>query len=354
MRRALALAGRGRGAVEPNPLVGAVVVRDGRMVGEGWHAEYGGPHAEVLALRAAGAAAAGATLFVTLEPCSHHGKTPPCTDAIIAAGIAEVVFATSDPNPLAQGGAHVLRAAGIRATAGLEQDAARELNAMFFHVHERGSPWFTLKMAISIDGRIAAGTGQRTAITGPAARAETHRMRAAHDAVMIGIGTALIDDPLLTVRDAPARVQPTRVVLDRRARLPLASRLVRSVADAPVIVICSDDAPAARTVELELAGVKVLRAAADPGGIQPDALGAVILHAGIRTVFVEGGSRVAGSLLEADLFRRIHLFVAPVWLGTGGVPAFALDTAIDAGWSHSGTSRFDRDLLLTLDRAEAA
>ncbi|CAN5759757.1 bifunctional diaminohydroxyphosphoribosylaminopyrimidine deaminase/5-amino-6-(5-phosphoribosylamino)uracil reductase RibD [soil metagenome] len=354
MRHALALAQRGRGAVEPNPLVGAVVVSDGRIVGEGWHAGYGGPHAEVVALRDAGDAAAGATLFVTLEPCAHQGKTPPCTDAIIAAGVAEVVFASSDPNPVAGGGANALRAAGVRVTADVERDAARALNAMFFHTHEHGSPWFTLKLAVSVDGRIAGSAGQRTAITGPAARVETHRMRAAHDAVLIGIGTALIDDPLLTVRDAPARVQPARIILDRQARLPLSSRLVQSVGDGRVMVICGDAAPASRTAALERAGVSVLRTAADADGIRPGALVDAIGQVGIGSLFVEGGSRVAGTLLEAGLIRRLHLFVAPIWLGTGGVPAFALDTPIRAGWLHSSTSRFDPDVLLTLDRAEAA
>lgn len=349
MRHALALAQRGWGRAQPNPLVGAVVVRDGRIVGEGWHAEFGGPHAEVDALRSAGDLTPGSTLYVTLEPCAHHGQTPPCTDAIIDAGITHVVFAASDANPLAQGGAEVLARAGVRVTAGVEREAARRQNSPFFHAHEHDTPWFTLKLATSIDGRIAAAAGSRTHITGKAAAAETHRLRAGHDAVLIGIGTALADDPMLTVREVPARRQPTRVVLDSGARIPLDSRLVRSVDAAPVLVVCGPSAPDARVAALTSAGVVVRRVRSSSSGIDPIELASVLHAEGLRSVFVEGGSRVAGSLLEAGLIHRLHLFVAPTWIGNRGVLAFHLEAPVHGAWSHTAADRFGDDIMLTLE-----
>src|SRR3954468_2645940 len=226
MRRALALAERGWGRTAPNPMVGAVVVRDGRVVGEGWHAEFGGPHAEVEALRAAGDRAKGATMYVTLEPCNHQGKTPPCTEALLAAGVRRVVVACEDPNPEARGGAHRLREAGVDVALGVEEDAARELNAPFFHALASDRPFVRLKLALSLDGALADHTRQPGWLTGEAARHEVHRLRADADAIAVGIGTVLADDPELTVRHVPApRVAPTRVVFDTSARLPRTSRL---------------------------------------------------------------------------------------------------------------------------------
>jgi diaminohydroxyphosphoribosylaminopyrimidine deaminase / 5-amino-6-(5-phosphoribosylamino)uracil reductase len=207
MRQALVLAARGRGLVHPNPLVGAVIVRNDAIIAAGYHEEYGGAHAEVNALRSAGEAAAGARMYVTLEPCTHHGRTPPCTDAILAARIGDVVIAASDSNPVATGGADILRAAGVRVTTGILERESRRLNAIFHHWHEHGTPFVTLKLATSAEGHIAAAPGVRTAITGPIANAEVHRMRAMHDAILVGIGTALTDDPLLTVRDGPVVVR---------------------------------------------------------------------------------------------------------------------------------------------------
>ncbi len=211
MRRALELAARGWGRVAPNPLVGAVVARGGEVVGEGWHTGYGRPHAEVEALRVAGEAARGATLYVTLEPCAHHGKTPPCTDAILAAGVRRVVFAASDPNPRAAGGCAVLETAGVEVERGVEMRAALDLNAPFFHgIAGPERPWTELKLAVSLDGRVADRDGRSAWITGEEARAEVHRMRAGFGAVAVGIGTALADDPRLTVRGAvEPRVPPS-------------------------------------------------------------------------------------------------------------------------------------------------
>ncbi|HYR07316.1 MAG TPA: bifunctional diaminohydroxyphosphoribosylaminopyrimidine deaminase/5-amino-6-(5-phosphoribosylamino)uracil reductase RibD, partial [Longimicrobium sp.] len=216
MRRAIALAANGWGRVAPNPMVGCVIVRDGEVVGEGWHTEYGQPHAEVEALRAAGDRARGATAYVSLEPCSHWGKTPPCTDALIAAGVRRVVFGAFDPNPKAQGGAEVLRAAEIEVAGGVEEPAVHDQNAVFFHAHSPAGqerPFVALKLAMSLDARIADRDGRSVWITGEASRAEVHRLRAGYDGIAVGIGTALADDPLLTVRGAvEPRVPPVRIV----------------------------------------------------------------------------------------------------------------------------------------------
>ena len=350
MRRALALARLGWGRVHPNPQVGAVVVRDGRVVGEGYHEEYGGAHAEVVALRAAGEAARGATLFVTLEPCTHHGRTPPCTEAIMAAGIAEVIYAAEDPNPRAGRGSEQLRDAGVRVHGGVERDAARELNAAFYHVHERGPPYVALKLAVSLDGRIAGRPGARTTLTGREATREVHRLRSGFDAILVGRGTAAADDPLLTVREVPIRQQPIRIVVDSGARLDVASRLVRTAAEAPVWVLAAADADPERVHRLAAHGVRVIQAEARPAGIDlPGGLRA-LAAAGARTIFAEGGSRIASALIDADLVQRLFLFVAPVFLGSAGVPAFDVATQPSPCWRFIREQRFGDDVLITADR----
>jgi diaminohydroxyphosphoribosylaminopyrimidine deaminase/5-amino-6-(5-phosphoribosylamino)uracil reductase len=265
MARALELAGRGWGRVAPNPLVGAVIVRDGELVGEGWHTEYGHPHAEVEALRAAGEAARGATAFVTLEPCSHHGKTPPCTGALLAAGIRRVVFAASDPNPKAAGGGEVLREAGVEVLGGVMAGEARDQNAVFFHTHSPAGaerPFVALKLALTLDGRIADHAGSSVWITGDDARSEVHRLRAGFDAVAVGSGTALADDPKLTVRGAlEPRVPPVRVVFDRRLRLPLESALVTTAREVPVMVVAGTVPPAEHAQRWRRAVCRYSRAA---------------------------------------------------------------------------------------------
>ncbi|MEO7771836.1 MAG: bifunctional diaminohydroxyphosphoribosylaminopyrimidine deaminase/5-amino-6-(5-phosphoribosylamino)uracil reductase RibD, partial [Gemmatimonadaceae bacterium] len=246
MRRALSLAERGWGQTAPNPMVGAVVVRDGVVVGEGWHTRFGESHAEVEALRASGEQARGATMYVTLEPCNHHGKTPPCTDALIAAGVARVVIAVADPSEVAGGGARRLAEAGVQVDTGVEARAARALNAPFFHVQQSPRAFVSLKVALSLDGALTDHTRMRGWLTGPEARREVHRLRAGVAAVAVGIGTARADDPMLNVRDwAPApRVPPTRVVFDTSARLPLGSRLVQTARDEPTAVVCWAPDPA--------------------------------------------------------------------------------------------------------------
>jgi diaminohydroxyphosphoribosylaminopyrimidine deaminase / 5-amino-6-(5-phosphoribosylamino)uracil reductase len=350
MRRALALAQLGWGRVHPNPLVGAVIVKNGRVVGEGHHAEYGGAHAEIAALQAAGDDARDATLYVTLEPCAHHGRTPPCTDAIVEAGISEVVYATGDPNPRSGRGADELRNAGLRVLSGVERAAARELNAAFFHVHERGGPYVALKLAISVDGRIAARPGARTVLTGIESTREVHRLRSGFDAILVGHGTAEADDPLLTVREAPVRQPPVRVVVDSGARLDPSSRLVRTAAEMPVWILAAEDADAQRVRTLTEYGVRVVQTKPRPEGLDlPSGLRA-LADAGARTIFAEGGRRIASGLLDADLVQRLFLFVAPVFLGKMGVVGFDIEAQPPGRWRFIREQRFGADVLLTLDR----
>ncbi len=323
MRHALALARRGWGQTAPNPMVGAVVVRDGAVVGEGFHARYGDEHAEPVALRAAGERARGATLFVTLEPCTHHGKRPPCAPEVIASGIARVVIAALDPNPAAAGGVQLLRAAGIDVAVGVEEAEARELNASFFHRFSSDRPWTVLKLAVSLDGAISDAARSRGWLTGEASRREVHRQRASFDAISAGIGTVIADDPLLTVRGTePPRVAPRRVIFDRGARLPLESRLMRSLCDAAVIVVTDGSAPA-REDALARAGAQVLRAGGTGEAVR------ALKAEGIDSLYVEGGARLAGALLEADSVDRLIIFRSPVMLGAGALGAF------DGAPSHS-------------------
>lgn len=353
MRRALALARRGWGRVHPNPLVGAVITRGGEIVGEGWHAEFGGPHAEVNALAAAGAAAKGATLYVTLEPCAHRGKTPPCTEAILAAGVARVVYAAADPHVEAAGGGAFLAANGVEVLGGVEAPSARAIDPAFFHAYETRTTWVALKLALSLDARIAATATAPTRITGEAANAEVQRLRAGFEAILIGIGTALADDPRLTVRgDITPRVPPIRICLDSRARLPVHGRLAASARETPVWVIATRDAPDARVRGLEAAGVRVLRCAAGDVGIDVGDALATLWNEGVRSVLCEGGGRTAGALIEADRVERMYLFEAPMLLGTDAVPAFPVRRKVERdGWKLHEARVFGDDVLIVADRA---
>jgi diaminohydroxyphosphoribosylaminopyrimidine deaminase/5-amino-6-(5-phosphoribosylamino)uracil reductase len=318
MRRALSLAERGWGQTAPNPMVGAVVVRDGAIVGEGSHTRYGAAHAEVEALQVAGDEARDATMYVTLEPCNHYGQTPPCSEAIIRAGIRRVVVGTRDPHDSAQGGIEQLRLNDIEVTVGVEEDAARELNASFFHALQSDRAFVQLKLALSLDGAITDHTHRRGWLTGPEARREVHRMRAGVDAVAVGIGTARTDDPALTVRDfAPLpRVAPARVVFDTSARLPLTSRLVQTTRDQRTVVVCWAPDPA-HAAALEHAGVSLVHAAT-----LADALVA-LRGAGIRSLLVEGGAALATSFLQEALVDRLIIFRAPIILGCDSLNAFS-------------------------------
>ncbi len=312
MRRALDLARRGEGSVEPNPQVGAVVAAAaGALRGEGWHATYGGPHAEVAALAAAGAAARGATLFVTLEPCCHHGKTPPCTQAIIAAGIARVVVAAGDPFPqVAGGGLAALRAAGIAVETGLLEAEAVRLTAPFRKLVTTGRPWVIAKWAMSLDGRLVAPAGAGRWISSPAARAIVHALRGRVDAIAVGIGTALADDPLLTPRP-PGPRRPLRIVLDSRARLPLESRLVRTARETPVLVAVGPAAADDRVAALRGAGCEVWRGEAAGATERLRELLAELGRRRFTNVVVEGGAGVLRTLFAAGEADEIQAFVAP-------------------------------------------
>ncbi len=359
MRRALELARRGWGHTRPNPMVGAVVVREGEIVGEGWHEWFGGPHAEVNALAAAGERARGATLYVTLEPCNHYGQTPPCTLAIEKAGIARVVYAASDPNPTAAGGAARLREQGIEVTGGVEADAARNVDPIFFHVHETGRTFVALKLALSFDARLAARTGERTTITGPAARDEARRLRGGYSAIAVGIGTVLADDPLLTVRDQERRGSPpVRVVFDTDLRLPPDSLLHASSAEAPLWLVCAEDAPAERLRwwSPKLPVVCVPRA---PGGLDLKAALDALHQRGLDSIFCEGGGRLGSALLRLGLVDWLHLFHAPILLGEGGVPAFPgmepeADSAVRGAWQRVRTVSFDDDVLVEYRRERSS
>jgi diaminohydroxyphosphoribosylaminopyrimidine deaminase/5-amino-6-(5-phosphoribosylamino)uracil reductase len=325
MDRALALATKGRPS--PNPHVGAVVVKDGKVLGEGHHERAGEEHAELAALRGAGRRTSGSTLYVTLEPCNHTGRTPPCTEAIIAAKVARVVIGCRDPNPNVPGrGVERLREAGLVVEEGVRGAEAQKLLAAWTKFVTLGIPHVALKLALSLDGRIATRTGASKWVTGPEARARVHLLRAQHDAVAVGIGTALADDPRLTVRDAPGG-SPLRIVFDTRLRLSPHARLVESAAEIPTWVVCSTDAPSSNEESLTTRGVDVLRVPPAAEG-RVDALAALRLLAsrGVVTLLVEGGAELAGSMLAGRFADELHAFIAPILLGPRGRPG-AVDWA---------------------------
>src|SRR5215218_586767 len=322
LRRALELAEGGRGRVSPNPMVGAVLVRNGKIVAEGFHAELGGLHAERAAIedcRARGNDPAGATLYVTLEPCAHHGRQPPCTEAILEAGIARVVYASEDPTEKAAGrGPGMLRdeGVGVELAEGAEAALARLLNQPFRKHARTGCPLVTYKAAMSLDGRVAAPSGDSRWISTAESRELVHRWRAECDAVAVGIGTALADDPLLTARLEGATKQPTRVVFDSQARLPLDSALVSSLDEASLIVVCAPEAASARRDTLERAGAEVLVAPGRGSRARLEAALHELGRRGIQDLFVEGGPTLAGALFDAGEIDEVRLFVAPVLVGS--------------------------------------
>jgi diaminohydroxyphosphoribosylaminopyrimidine deaminase/5-amino-6-(5-phosphoribosylamino)uracil reductase len=341
----LALEHGAKGFPSPNPHVGAVVVREHAQgtalrehahgtaqrgkeaIGAGHHERAGDDHAEVIALRKAAAGAHGATLYVTLEPCNHVGRTPPCTDAILGAKVARVVVGCEDPNPhVTGGGIKKLREAGVRVDVGCREPQARKLIAPWTKFVTTGIPYTSLKLALSLDGRIASRTGASKWVTGPEARARVHLLRAQQDAVAVGIGTALADDPRLTVRDAPGH-SPLRVIFDTRLRIPSASRLVQTAREVPTWIICTTDAPSSAAEELVERGVEVLRVPPSAEGrIDPQAALRLLASRGVVTVMFEGGAELAGSVLAGGLADELHCFIAPILLGPRGRPG-AVDWA---------------------------
>jgi len=322
MARALALAARGRCTTQPNPRVGCVIVRRGEVVGEGWHERAGGPHAEVAALAAAGAAAKGADVYLTLEPCCHHGRTPPCTDALIAAGVKRVIAAMQDPNPRVGGqGAARLREAGIEVRIGLMTDEAEALNRGFVSRMTHGRPWVTLKLAMSLDGRTAMASGESRWITGEAARADAHRLRAEAGAVLTSVNTVLADDPELSVRypvpGVAAPRAPDRIVIDTQLRAPLAARVWR--ADGARRIVLAVRPPADRMEALRAHGVEVALVGTTPDG-HVDVASALdtLGRMEINEVLAECGPTLAGALLAARRVDELVIYAAPALLGHEG------------------------------------
>ena len=314
MRLALALARRGEGTTSPNPTVGAVVVRDRTVIGQGFHERAGGPHAEVGALDEAGDRAAGATLYVTLEPCSHHGRTPPCADLILARGVCRVVCAMADPDPRVSGrGIERLRRAGVEVTVGVLEAEARRLNAFYVKHRTTGLPFVILKLAQSLDGRIATASGDSRWITGEAARGRAHLLRSRVDAVLVGVGTVLADDPLLTVRGVAGR-DPARIVVDSALRTPASARVL---GPGRAIVATTEGADEGRARKLRERGAEVWRLPSAEGRVDLRALMAELGRQGFLSVMVEGGAAVAASALKAGLVDQAQVFIAPRVIGAG-------------------------------------
>jgi diaminohydroxyphosphoribosylaminopyrimidine deaminase/5-amino-6-(5-phosphoribosylamino)uracil reductase len=323
MVRALELARLGLATTDPNPRVGCVIVAGTRVVGEGWHRRAGGPHAEAIALEAAGAAARGATAYVTLEPCSHHGRTPPCADALVAAGIRRVVYAMRDPNPRVDGGGIArLEAAGIAVEGGVLEREALELNPGFVSRMTRGRPWVSVKLAASLDGGTALPGGESRWITGEAAREDVQRLRARASAVMTGSGTVIADDPRLDVRLPGTERQPLRVVLDTRLRTPPGARILAPPGQA--LILCSVEEPA-RAAALRSAGAEVLAVGASGGGVDLEAALAALADRQVNELLVECGAGLAGALLAAGLVDELLLYLAPTLLGRGSRPLADLE-----------------------------
>ncbi len=353
--RTIELAGRARGQTSPNPIVGAVVVKHGRVIGEGITQPPGEAHAERMALGACEEDPAGATMYVSLEPCAHQGRTPPCTEAIVEAGIARVVIASDDPTPKAAGrGPGILRDEGVEVSFvdGEIAEAARLINQPFRKHARVGRPLVVLKSAMTLDGKVATRTGDSQWISGEASRARAHRWRAESDAVAVGIGTALMDDPLLTARVEGVARQPRRVVFDSEARLPLDSQLVRGVAEVPVIVVCSRAASRTSVQTLENADVDVIVATGENESARVahalDELG----HRDVQSLLLEGGPHLAGAFLEAGEIDEARMFVAPLLLGgtkaKTAVEGIGLETIAQAPRPMAvETERIEDDVLIT-------
>jgi len=327
MQLAIREARKGLGRTSPNPCVGAVVVKNNKLIATGYHRQAGTPHAEVHALRAAGAKARGATIYVTLEPCNHTGKTPPCTQAILASGIKRVVVGMLDPNPLvAGGGCKTLAAQGVEVAQGILVEECRSLNRPFSKHVTTGLPWVIMKAGMSLDGRLALGSGQSAWITNEQSRRQVHRLRDRVDAILIGSGTALADDPALTTRLSGRKGKdPLRVIMDTALRLPLTARMLYQASSAPTWIFCGPDADAKRAEALVGAGAIIKQVRLDGAGqLDLEAVLCELGRAQCTSVLVEGGSRVHGAFLRAGLVDEVKIFVAPIFIGSDGVPL--LDT----------------------------
>ncbi len=357
MRLALRLGRRGLGRTRPNPPVGAVLVVNGTVVGRGYHRQAGGPHAEIEALRAAGGRARGATLYVTLEPCAHHGRTPPCTDAVIAAGVRRVVIGTRDPNPTVPGkGLERLGAAGIVVRSGVLQTACDALIAAFRKYVTTGLPFVTLKLAASLDGRIATAGGESQWITGADSRRFVHRLRAEHDAVLVGAETVMRDDPELTCRLRGGR-NPIRIILDGRLRLPPGARVLTNTQPAATLVLAGRGASAAKVRKIEAGGAEVLCLPDQAGRIAMSRVLQALGRRGITSVLIEGGASVAATVVAERMVDRLLIFYAPKLIGGDGRPMLGpfgvrhLQQAPEFG--RLQVKRFARDVLVATERLSA-
>jgi len=322
MQMAMDLAAKAMGRTSPNPMVGAVVVHDGAVVGRGYHARAGTPHAEVHALREAGNSARGATLYVTLEPCCHHGRTGPCTEAVIEAGISRVVLAMTDPNPLVAGkGVQRLREAGLQVETGVLEEVARKLNEVFIKYITTRLPFVALKTAMSLDGKIATAGGESQWITGPYAREYVHRLRDRYDAILVGVGTVLADNPSLTTRLPSGEGRdPVRIILDSRARTPQNANVLTQASRAPTIIVTAPGAPPERVRALQEAGAEIIEVPREDAGVNLALLLQELGRREITGVLVEGGARINGSFVKADLVDKVYWFMAPKIIGGAEAP----------------------------------
>jgi diaminohydroxyphosphoribosylaminopyrimidine deaminase/5-amino-6-(5-phosphoribosylamino)uracil reductase len=370
MRRAFELARRAEGRTSPNPMVGAVIVKDGRVVGEGYHRRAGAPHAEIEALRAAGDSARGAAMYVTLEPCAHYGRTPPCADALIAAGLAEVYYAIDDPNPHVNGKAHAqLNAAGVVVRRGPCEDEARELNRPFFKHVMTGLPFVTAKFAMSLDGKIATRTGDSRWISNEAARRRAHELRNVTDAVLVGAGTVLADDPRLTTRLSPRPLQrgegggegpsdvhhPLRIVADSRGRAPLLSGIFDPALPGRTVLATTAVAPSKHCAELTARGVEVWTLPADrQGRVSLPALLGEIGRRGMLTLLVEGGSELLGAFFAEKLVDRVWAVIAPLIIGGRNAPGPVGGSGIEALALATRMCRLQVEMINSDSPAEAS
>lgn len=359
LRRAIELGRRGWGQVAPNPMVGCVLVVGNEVVGEGWHQVYGGPHAEVVALGAAGNRARGATAYVSLEPCRHEGKTPPCSGALISAGVARVVYGAADPGSDSGGGGRELSSSGIEVLGPLmtPDEAARE-NPAFFHT-DPDRPWLEVKLAISLDGRIAAREGHRTQLTGGEATAEVHRLRAGFDAILVGSRTARVDDPILTVRGPVLpRIPPRRIVVDSTGQTDPGGRLF-TIPGGKVMVLTTESAPEPWRTRIEVAGGEVLLLPQDgKGRVHLKAALRRLRDEGVRSLLCEGGAGIVSSLLRDGSVDRLHLLTAPIFLGSEGVAAFdpaeLVGANLEERWRQFGDPKsFGEDLWVSYERGHS-
>jgi diaminohydroxyphosphoribosylaminopyrimidine deaminase / 5-amino-6-(5-phosphoribosylamino)uracil reductase len=344
MALALKLAARGLGYTSPNPAVGAVVVKDGRIVGKGYHRGYGQPHAEVEALRQAGPQAHGATLYVTLEPCNHHGQTPPCTEAVLAAGIYRVVIANSDPNPrVTGGGADLLRGKGLIVDAGLMADAGCKLNETFFKAITTGQPFVIAKAAASLDGKIATRTSDSHWITGDKARTWVHRLRHQVDAILVGVGTVVADDPQLTTRLPNIKSKdPIRIIVDSRLRLPLTAQVLTQKSTAPTWIACTRAAPPEKMAAIKSLGADIILTPSLDNRVDLPALLTILGERRVHSLLVEGGAEVHGAFFDAGLVDKFHLFLAPKFIGGRQAPGILGGLGI----AYLQEARLARDLAI--------